>query len=88
MTKLAEPGFLFMTQRSKKPNPLAESTPSVALHHLYKIDFHQLIPSPVLLFVVDVDDGFVFICFSLFYFFFSLAALHSLLIVYTFLMLT
>ena len=87
MTKLAKLGSLFMTQRSKKPNPLAESTPSVALHHLYKIDFHQLIPSPVLLFVV-VDDGFVFICFSLLlFFFFSLAALHSLLIVYTFLML-
>ena len=77
MTKLAEPGSLFMTQRSKKPNPLAESTPSVALHHLYKIDFHQLIPSPVLLFVVDVDDGFVFICFSLPLSFFLLLVIVS-----------
>ena len=57
MTKIAKIGILFMTQRTKKPYPLAESTPSVALHHLFKIAFHQLIPSSVLFFVAD--DGVV-----------------------------
>ena len=75
MTKIAKIGILILTQSSKNPYPLAESTPSVALHHLYKIAFYQLIPSSVLLFVVD--DGVVFICFSLPLSFFLLLVIVS-----------
>ena len=75
MTKIAKIGILFMTQRTKKPYPLAESTPSVALHHLFKIAFHQLIPSSVLFFVADA--GVVYICFSLPLSFFLLLVIVS-----------